>query len=551
MVQRHKVLETDNPTAKFLYTIIKQLDLKSINWNRVASELEISNGHAARMRYSRFRQQMDGTTGVARAKRKPKKVKTVDPPTDMQMRPGFPMDLSGMPKMEPIDTSLRSNPFFKGESRIQGYSGMQDYANYSQSMPDNSNNNIIQSYPYLPQDFASRGFQYAARMSSGLPLVSPGTSFMNPYQSPEIQNSYAYALTAGSTGFETQDFGMQSTMTNFGPTISWGQRPSSPHNPQAVKVEGRQQPEAGTLNFGEQLNSLPVQPETQSPMTRFGPIVNWEQRTSSHESPPNVKVKEEQRTEVEAMDLAEHFKKTPVQHVDHSMNDVVDGLAEQDVQYPIQGAVQNLASHYVESTAHNQVQNATDCQAQYPSQNSVRTPSSLHIDLSAQAQPQQIAEENLHHAQQKPQDIIAGHRVDSPASIQTQPTTPSPTKSPIRNSAGYLLEKEIGQLVQRPIQQPDPKSDQQTVETSAQVASQKAAQEPIQPVQPVQPIPLIQQPAQQLAQTPDRTPIQEPAQCILRPDQYYSEQPTQQPSQPPAQNPVPTIVDHQFDTSPR
>lgn len=32
MAQRHKVLETDTPTAKFLYTIIKQLDLKSVSY---------------------------------------------------------------------------------------------------------------------------------------------------------------------------------------------------------------------------------------------------------------------------------------------------------------------------------------------------------------------------------------------------------------------------------------------------------------------------------------------------------------------------------------
>lgn len=31
MGQRNKVLETDTPTAKFLYTIIKQLDLKSVS----------------------------------------------------------------------------------------------------------------------------------------------------------------------------------------------------------------------------------------------------------------------------------------------------------------------------------------------------------------------------------------------------------------------------------------------------------------------------------------------------------------------------------------
>ncbi|KAI9828887.1 MAG: hypothetical protein M1819_006502 [Sarea resinae] len=53
-------MPTDGATAKFLYTILKQLDLKCIDWNLVASQLEITNGHAARMRFSRFKQHMEG-----------------------------------------------------------------------------------------------------------------------------------------------------------------------------------------------------------------------------------------------------------------------------------------------------------------------------------------------------------------------------------------------------------------------------------------------------------------------------------------------------------
>ncbi|KAJ5267643.1 hypothetical protein N7478_010451 [Penicillium angulare] len=70
MRQRGKVLVTEGPTPKFLYAMLKQLDLKIIDWNQVALDIEISNGHAARMRFSRFRNQMEGTTG---AKRGPKK----------------------------------------------------------------------------------------------------------------------------------------------------------------------------------------------------------------------------------------------------------------------------------------------------------------------------------------------------------------------------------------------------------------------------------------------------------------------------------------------
>ncbi|KAI4171213.1 MAG: hypothetical protein LQ343_004419 [Gyalolechia ehrenbergii] len=53
---------------------MKQLNLKSvvpllIDWDAVANELQITNGHAARMRYSRFKQQMEGTTSTTRKPR--------------------------------------------------------------------------------------------------------------------------------------------------------------------------------------------------------------------------------------------------------------------------------------------------------------------------------------------------------------------------------------------------------------------------------------------------------------------------------------------------
>ncbi|KAK0634766.1 hypothetical protein B0T17DRAFT_611731 [Bombardia bombarda] len=54
----------DNAMARFLFAILQQKDLKDIDWNKVAHNpiltQEISNGHAARMRYSRFRASMLG-----------------------------------------------------------------------------------------------------------------------------------------------------------------------------------------------------------------------------------------------------------------------------------------------------------------------------------------------------------------------------------------------------------------------------------------------------------------------------------------------------------
>lgn len=65
--RRNKALSPEGQTAKFLYCIIKQLNLKSIDWTIVAASLDITNGHAARMRYSRFKQQMEGLASQSKA----------------------------------------------------------------------------------------------------------------------------------------------------------------------------------------------------------------------------------------------------------------------------------------------------------------------------------------------------------------------------------------------------------------------------------------------------------------------------------------------------
>lgn len=72
--RRTKNFAQDSQTPMFLYTILKQLDLRSIDWNQVAASLDISNGHAARMRYSRMRSQFEGIVNQTRAT-KPRKEK--------------------------------------------------------------------------------------------------------------------------------------------------------------------------------------------------------------------------------------------------------------------------------------------------------------------------------------------------------------------------------------------------------------------------------------------------------------------------------------------
>ncbi|KAK7536533.1 hypothetical protein IWX49DRAFT_556405 [Phyllosticta citricarpa] len=63
-------MPTDKSNADMLYSIVKQLDLKYIDWKLIAEECKISNGHAARMRYHRFRQVMEKIQPCKRGPRK-------------------------------------------------------------------------------------------------------------------------------------------------------------------------------------------------------------------------------------------------------------------------------------------------------------------------------------------------------------------------------------------------------------------------------------------------------------------------------------------------
>ncbi|ESZ89948.1 hypothetical protein SBOR_9657 [Sclerotinia borealis F-4128] len=67
-------MTNDGAINRLLYAILSQKCLKDIDWNKVAHDpilsQEITNGHAARMRYSRFKKQMDGMTSMPTRPRK-------------------------------------------------------------------------------------------------------------------------------------------------------------------------------------------------------------------------------------------------------------------------------------------------------------------------------------------------------------------------------------------------------------------------------------------------------------------------------------------------
>ncbi|KAB8265661.1 hypothetical protein BDV32DRAFT_144182 [Aspergillus pseudonomiae] len=126
-VRRSKAMPTDGPTVKFLYTIIKQLDLKSIDWGLVASQLEISNGHAARMRYSRFRQQMEGITSTPRARTKkgPKGSKIGSCKADL-LKEADSSDVKPVLKQEPQASTSEPTSYIKTDPHAQEFPALAD-----------------------------------------------------------------------------------------------------------------------------------------------------------------------------------------------------------------------------------------------------------------------------------------------------------------------------------------------------------------------------------------------------------------------------------------
>ncbi|GAD97997.1 predicted protein [Paecilomyces variotii No. 5] len=153
-LRRSKTMPADGQTAKFLYTIIKQLDLKSIDWNLVASQLEISNGHAARMRYSRFKQHMEGVPTNPRNPR-PKKAPSKKPAKGGS-KAGCGKEAMAQirPKEEPQDVpfKLSSTPNVKNEPGPESAlslvpPAMSSMAHTTSPMPTTMSTNV--QYPFL------------------------------------------------------------------------------------------------------------------------------------------------------------------------------------------------------------------------------------------------------------------------------------------------------------------------------------------------------------------------------------------------------------------
>ncbi|CAJ2510975.1 Uu.00g066000.m01.CDS01 [Anthostomella pinea] len=148
----------DNAMTRFLFAILKQKNLKDIDWNKVAHDpilaQEITNGHAARMRYSRFRSAMLGLEPTRRNR--------VGPPKSRV-------------------TKSKKDPKAKRDESVKSESAAGSPAPSTQGTPEPS-----------PQKIKQESSQYGfdSRLTPGLtpgPMSAPMTSAPTMSNTPVIQ----------------------------------------------------------------------------------------------------------------------------------------------------------------------------------------------------------------------------------------------------------------------------------------------------------------------------------------------------------------------------
>jgi hypothetical protein len=95
-----------------------RLNFPQIDWQEVANQLDITNGHAARMRYSRFKAQMEGTPSQTRKPR-------VTGPRQKKTKRDKPQ-LPESTQMEGEQPSFKAEFAVRGESIVKAEPGMED-----------------------------------------------------------------------------------------------------------------------------------------------------------------------------------------------------------------------------------------------------------------------------------------------------------------------------------------------------------------------------------------------------------------------------------------
>ncbi|KFY92063.1 hypothetical protein V498_05174 [Pseudogymnoascus sp. VKM F-4517 (FW-2822)] len=256
--------------AKFMYYIVKQLDVRSVDWNLVASDMEITNGHAARMRFARFKNQMEGTVPKARAPRdksrapKAKRVKTKDEKKEedggekallkLKLEEGAADDstpASGEPEEQaPVRSpAVKPEPADEvvlGDADAPGEEVNEDELNHhnthvtptpSHSLPHSTNPTPSHALitPPHPQEPSYHHLSPQQRRPSI--DFSPASSFtFSPHEMMSPQGSI---FMQSMDGAGSQDMGMAPTSAFYDPFLFGSSQPQQPQQQMLVDGQGR------------------------------------------------------------------------------------------------------------------------------------------------------------------------------------------------------------------------------------------------------------------------------------------------------------------------
>ncbi|KAK0122374.1 hypothetical protein ONS95_010615 [Cadophora gregata] len=228
-------MPNDNAITRLLYAILSQNSLRDINWDKVANEPilnnEITNGHAARMRYSRFKKQMDASTGNLQppTPRKPRKNRVEK--TKSAKKDKRPL---GGPKTERDDEKeIKSEGKGKGKEREHKRGVKSEYG-----IREGTGESLLSSSASMSGSLN----RDTPELEGGLSMMpSPAVSLAQHDLSSALHHSHSSGL--GMSSF--QNFSHASSSMSFA---------------DAVQVKRERKPSAKTLNGG-----LFTQAQAQSP----------------------------------------------------------------------------------------------------------------------------------------------------------------------------------------------------------------------------------------------------------------------------------------------
>ncbi|KAM0427331.1 hypothetical protein ACHAPT_007766 [Fusarium lateritium] len=216
---------SENVMARFLLAILNQKNLKDIDWNQVAADpvllQPITNGHAARMRFARFRATVNGhepqkRNRTADKSRVTKSKKTQPVKRESLIKSEAAVNLSSYAQVRP-------SPKIKQEPNQHGY--LAQFSPASTSSPYLTDNRDDMNPRFLTpcSDDMPHGLAINPASLEDLRLRNGfGPSMDGPQ---DFMTQPAHDLNLGQTGFDTFDAAYD--LTAYKHAVGGGQSPTT------------------------------------------------------------------------------------------------------------------------------------------------------------------------------------------------------------------------------------------------------------------------------------------------------------------------------------